>query len=78
MHGPLFDGRVRIFFGDMVELVDTLASGASGSNTVRVRVSLSPQCICRSACIEKSAKQSTRAYVIFFTLHDVMLNWNTG
>ncbi len=28
--------------GDMVELVDTLASGASGSDTVRVRVSLSP------------------------------------
>ena len=26
----------------MVELVDTLASGASGSDTVRVRVSLSP------------------------------------
>lgn len=26
----------------MVELVDTLDSGSSGSNTVRVRVSLSP------------------------------------
>lgn len=31
------------YCGDMVKLVYTLASGASGSNAVRVRVSLSPQ-----------------------------------
>lgn len=34
---------VDVLIGDMVELVDTLDSGSSGSNTVRVRVSLSPQ-----------------------------------
>ncbi len=32
----------------MVELVDTLASGASGSDTVRVQLSLSPQRIRRA------------------------------
>lgn len=30
-------------FGDMVKLVDTHASGACGSNAVRVQISLSPQ-----------------------------------
>jgi hypothetical protein len=35
--------RGKLVYGDMAELVDALASGASSSNTVRVRISLSPQ-----------------------------------
>ena len=60
----------------MVESVDTLASGASGSNTVSSSLSIPTMHLSKRPL--KDAKQSTRACVIFFTSSDIVPSPEAG